>query len=228
MKLTKRQQQLATMDRIHNDLQELLQIIRSTSTAKFTESVELAIELGINAKRSDESVRGNVELPFGIAKKMSIAVIAPAELHDLLRDAGADTVGGEELIAQIKTSNQIGFDVVLASSNMLTKVLSIAKILGKAGVMPNLKDGTVSDNIVDALKKIRQGKKLIVRNDPAGYVQCCVGKVNSSDESLEANIKAVVNFLLQSKPLKVKTMVKRISISSTMGIGLNLPLRYIS
>ncbi len=210
-----------------NNLIEIIDQIKKNCTAKFCESLDIAISLGINSKKSDENVRGSFSFPFGVAKKKKIAAFVPPLLEDEARKAGADIIGLEDLVAEIKKTEKINFDVCFTTQEALPKILSIAKILGQNGVMPNKKDGTVTADIIKSIKEVKEGKQCLFRNDPAGYLHTSVGKSNMDSEKIAANILELISYVRTLKPPKVKEMIKVISISSTMGIGIKIPLRFI-
>ena len=202
-------------------LPDALRIIKETATAKFDESVDVAVNLGIDAKKSDQSVRGSVVLPAGTGKTVRVAVFAQGDKAKEALAAGADIVGFEDLAEQIKAGN-INFDVAIASPDAMRIVGQLGQILGPRGLMPNPKVGTVTPDIVGAVKNARAGQ-VQYRADKAGIVQCTIGRASFSVDSLQENMRALVDALNKSKPATSKGVyLRKISVSSTMGIGVRV------
>lgn len=202
-------------------LPDALKIIKETATAKFDESIDVAVNLGIDAKKSDQSVRGSVVLPAGTGKTVRVAVFAQGEKAKEALAAGADIVGFEDLAEQIKAGN-INFDVAIASPDAMRIVGQLGQILGPRGLMPNPKVGTVTPDIVGAVKNARAGQ-VQYRADKAGIVQCTIGRASFSVDSLRENMLALLDALNKSKPAASKGVyLKKISVSSTMGIGVRV------
>jgi large subunit ribosomal protein L1 len=202
-------------------LPDALRIIKETATAKFDESIDVAVNLGIDAKKSDQSVRGSVVLPAGTGKTVRVAVFAQGDKAKEALAAGADIVGFEDLAEQIKAGN-INFDVAIASPDAMRIVGQLGQILGPRGLMPNPKVGTVTPDIVGAVKNARAGQ-VQYRADKAGIVQCTIGRASFSVDSLQENMRALVDALNKSKPATSKGVyLRRISVSSTMGIGVRV------
>ena len=190
-------------------------------TAKFDESIDVAVNLGIDAKKSDQSVRGSVVLPAGTGKTVRVAVFAQGDKAKEALAAGADIVGFEDLAEQIKAGN-INFDVAIASPDAMRIVGQLGQILGPRGLMPNPKVGTVTPDIVGAVKNARAGQ-VQYRADKAGIVQCTIGRASFSVDSLQENMRALVDALNKSKPATSKGVyLRKISVSSTMGIGVRV------
>ena len=202
-------------------LPDALRIIKETATAKFDESIDVAVNLGIDAKKSDQSVRGSVVLPAGTGKTVRVAVFAQGDKAKEALAAGADIVGFEDLAEQIKAGN-INFDVAIASPDAMRIVGQLGQILGPRGLMPNPKVGTVTPDIVGAVKNARAGQ-VQYRADKAGIVQCTIGRASFSVDSLQENMLALVDALNKSKPATSKGVyLRKISVSSTMGIGVRV------
>lgn len=202
-------------------LPDALKIIKETATAKFDESIDVAVNLGIDAKKSDQAVRGSVVLPAGIGKTVRVAVFAQGDKAKEALAAGADIVGFEDLAEQIKAGN-IDFDVAIASPDAMRIVGQLGQILGPRGLMPNPKVGTVTPDIVGAVKNAKAGQ-VQYRADKAGIVQCTIGRASFTVDALTQNMLALVDALNRSKPAASKGVyLKKISVSSTMGIGVRV------
>ena len=202
-------------------LLDALKIIKETATAKFNESVDIAVNLGIDAKKSDQTVRGSVVLPAGTGKTMRVAVFAQGEKAKEALAAGADIVGFEDLAEQIKSSKII-FDVVIASPDAMRIVGQLGQILGPRGLMPNPKVGTVTLDVVGAVKNAKAGQ-VQYRADKAGIVQCTIGRASFSLDELKQNTLALVEALNKSKPVTPTGIyLRKIAVSSTMGIGVRV------
>ena len=201
--------------------QEALKIVKDSATAKFNESVDVAINLGIDAKKSDQAVRGSIVLPQGTGKSVRVAVFAQGDRAKLAKDAGADLVGFEDLAAEIK-GGRMDFDVVVATPDAMRVVGQLGQILGPRGLMPNPKVGTVTQDVVLAVKNARAGQ-VQYRTDKAGIVQCTIGRASFTVEALEENLKALVDAVNKARPANAKGIyLKKVSVSSTMGIGVRV------
>jgi len=202
-------------------VQEALQIIKQNATAKFNESVDVSINLGIDAKKSDQSVRGSVVLPQGTGKSVRVAVFAQGDKATQAKDAGADIVGFEDLANEIK-GGKMDFDVVIATPDAMRVVGQLGQILGPRGLMPNPKVGTVAQDVVQAIKNAKAGQ-VQYRTDKAGIVQCSIGRASFTVEALAENLKALVDAVNRSKPSASKGIfLRKLSISSTMGVGVRV------
>ncbi len=200
---------------------DALQLVKDTATAKFDESVDLAVVLGIDAKKSDQSVRGSVVLPAGTGKSVRVAVFAQGAKADEARAAGADEVGFDDLAQKVK-GGFMDFDVVIASPDAMRVVGQLGQILGPRGLMPNPKVGTVTADIAGAVKNARAGQ-VQFRTDKAGIVHCTVGRASFEIDRLRTNVGALIDALNKSKPASVKGIfLKKVSVSSTMGIGVRV------
>lgn len=204
-----------------------LVLANSKQTArKFAESIEVAINLDIDTKQSDQAVRGTVQLPHGTGKTIRVAVFAKGEKADAAKAAGADIVGAEELKDQI-LAGKSDFDRVIASPDMMGVVGLLGKVLGPRGLMPNPKLGTVTPNVAEAVKAAKAGS-IEFRAEKAGIVQAGIGKVSFTEADLLTNAKAFINAIVKARPSGVKgTYVTKISLSSTMGPGVKVDLTTI-
>jgi len=227
--LSKRRKALVEkVDRAKNyDAAEALALVKAGATAKFDESVDAAVNLGIDPKKSDQAVRGSVVLPAGTGKKVRVAVFAQGDKAQAARDAGADIVGMEDLAERVKAGN-IDFDVVVAAPEAMRVVGQLGQILGPRGLMPNPKVGTVSPDVAGAVKNAKAGQ-VQFRADKAGIVQCTIGRASFSPEQLRENLAALVDALNRAKPAGAKGVyMRKLSVSSTMGLGVKVDLTSLS
>ncbi|HEY5365679.1 MAG TPA: 50S ribosomal protein L1 [Casimicrobiaceae bacterium] len=200
---------------------DALKLVKETATAKFDESVDLAVNLGIDAKKSDQTVRGSVVLPAGIGKKVRVAVFAQGDKAKAATDAGADIVGFDDLAARIK-EGFLDFDVVIASPDAMKVVGQLGQILGPRGLMPNPKVGTVAADVAQAVKNAKAGQ-VQYRTDKAGIVQCTIGRASFTPDQLKTNFTALIDALNRAKPTGIKGIyLKKVSVSSTMGAGVRI------
>lgn len=200
---------------------DALQLIKATATAKFDESVDVAINLGIDAKKSDQTVRGSVVLPKGTGKTKRVAVFAQGDKAKAASEAGADIVGFEDLAERIKGGN-IDFDIVIAAPEAMRIVGPLGQILGPRGLMPNPRVGTVTPDVTTAVKNAKAGQ-IQYRTDKAGIIQCTIGRASFPVESLRENLLVLVDALNKARPAGAKGVyLKKISLSSTMGIGVRV------
>jgi large subunit ribosomal protein L1 len=200
---------------------DALKLVKETATAKFDESVDVAVNLGIDAKKSDQTVRGSVVLPAGTGKKVRVAVFAQGDKAKAAQDAGADIVGFDDLAARIK-EGFMDFDVVIASPDAMRVVGQLGQILGPRGLMPNPTVGTVSADVVQAVKNAKAGQ-VQYRTDKAGIVQCTIGRASFTPEQLKTNLTALIDALNKAKPQGVKGIyLRKVSVSSTMGAGVRI------
>ena len=196
-------------------------VSRKFATCKFDESVDVVIHLGIDARKSDQSIRGSVVMPHGTGKTVRVAVFTQGEKAEAAKAAGAEFVGMEDLAAQIK-AGESNFDVVIASPDAMRVVGQLGQILGPRGLMPNPKVGTVTPNVADAVKNAKAGQ-VRYRNDKQGNIQASIGKVSFSSADLTDNLNALVSAIKKAKPAAAKgVFVQRVCISSTMGAGVTL------
>jgi large subunit ribosomal protein L1 len=205
----------------HYSLDEAISLLKKTSNAKFNETIDIAINLGIDAKKSDQNVRGSMVLPNGTGKTLRVIVFAQSEQVDAAKNAGADKVGFEDLAEEIK-SGFSEFDVVIATPDTMRIVGQLGKILGPKGMMPNPKDGTVTKNVEDAVIKAKTGQ-IRFRNDKGGVVHCPIGKIDFSEESIKENLESLLGAIMKSKPSSAKgVFIKKVTVSSTMGPGITI------
>ena len=206
---------------------DALQIVRQAATAKFDESIDVAVNLGIDAKKSDQTVRGSVVLPAGTGKTVRVAVFAQGEKAAAAKAAGADIVGLDDLAEQIK-AGKIDFDVAIASPDTMRVVGQLGQILGPRGLMPNPKVGTVTVDVAAAVKNAKAGQ-VQYRADKGGIVQCSIGRASFTPEQLRDNLAALVDALNKSKPPSSKGVyLRKVSLSSTMGPGIRVDLSSIA
>ncbi len=200
---------------------DALKLVKQAATAKFDESIDVSVNLGIDAKKSDQTVRGSVVLPSGTGKKVRVAVFAQGDRANAAKDAGADIVGLEDLAEQIK-AGKIEFDVAIATPDSMRVVGALGQILGPRGLMPNPRVGTVTQDVATAVKNAKAGQ-VQYRADKAGIVQCSIGRASFTPEQLTENLGALVDALNKSKPSSVKGIfLKKLSVSSTMGPGVRV------
>ena len=200
-------------------VEEAADLVKQTAKAKFDESVEVHIRLGIDPKQSDQIVRGTVLLPNGIGKTRTVFVIAKGEKQTEAEKAGADKVGSTDLIEEI-SKGDLNFDVLVATPDCMKDLSKVAKILGPKGLMPNPKSGTVTFDIGKTVQELKKGK-VAYKNDSFGIVHCSVGKASFEKDKLVENIKTLVSAVIKAKPSAAKGQyVKSISVSSTMGPGI--------
>jgi large subunit ribosomal protein L1 len=198
-----------------------LQLVKETAKAKFDESIDVAINLGIDAKKSDQLVRGSVVLPKGTGKTVRVAVFAQGAKAEEAKAAGADIVGFEDLAESIK-GGKTDFDIVIASPDAMRIVGQLGQILGPRGLMPNPKVGTVSADVAGAVRNAKAGQ-VQYRTDKNGIVQCTIGRASFAPEALRENLLALVDALNKAKPAASKGVyLKKIAISSTMGVGIRV------
>jgi large subunit ribosomal protein L1 len=200
---------------------DAMKLVKETATAKFDESVDVAVNLGIDAKKSDQTVRGSVVLPAGTGKKVRVAVFAQGDKAQAAKSAGAELVGMEDLAETIK-GGSMEFDVVIAAPDAMRIVGQLGQILGPRGLMPNPKVGTVTPDVVAAVKNAKGGQ-VQFRADKTGIVQCTIGRASFTPEQLRDNLGALLDALNKSKPASTKGIfLKKVSVSSTMGLGVKV------
>ncbi len=202
-------------------LKDALQLVKEGATAKFNEAVDVAINLGIDAKKSDQTVRGSVVLPKGTGKTVRVAVFAQGDKAQQAKDAGADLVGFEDLAAEIK-GGKMDFDVVIATPDAMRVVGQLGQILGPRGLMPNPKVGTVTQDVTLAVKNAKAGQ-VQYRADKSGIVQCTIGRASFTVDALEENLRTLVDAVNKSRPAGIKGIyLRKIAVSSTMGPGVRV------
>ena len=202
-------------------LDAAIKLVKENAGAKFNESVDVAINLGIDAKKSDQVVRGAIVLPKGTGKSVRVAVFAQGDKAQAAKDAGADIVGFDDLAAQVK-EGKIDFDVAIATPDAMRVVGQLGQVLGPRGLMPNPKVGTVTANVAEAVKNAKAGQ-VQYRTDKAGIVQCTIGRASFEEGALKENFLALMDALNKAKPAGSKGIFfKKISMSSTMGPGIRV------
>jgi large subunit ribosomal protein L1 len=204
-------------------IEEAVAFLQTNKTAKFDESVEVHFKLGISAKKNDENVRGTVVLPHGTGRTQKVAVVTSTKLKEA-QDAGAAIAGGEELVADIKSGKAnpgVHFDLVLATSEMMPKLATVAKILGPKGMMPSPKNETVTQKIGEAVEMLQKGKKASYKNDDTGNIHQVVGKLSFTAAALTENITMFIDAIQKGKPEGLKgKFIHSITLTSTMGPGI--------
>jgi len=200
---------------------EALTLLQELAGAKFLESVDAAVNLGVDPRKSDQNVRGAVVLPNGTGRDVRVAVFTQGDNVQAAKDAGADLVGMDDLAAQVK-AGEMNFDVVVASPDAMRVVGQLGQVLGPRGLMPNPKTGTVTPNVAAAVKNAKAGQ-VRYRNDKNGIIHTTIGKVNFESKSLQQNLEALVVALKKAKPASAKGQyIKSVSLSTTMGPGLKI------
>jgi len=220
-KITKRNKLIAEkveVDKVYT-IEEALTLLKELSTVKFNESVDLAVNLGVDPKKSDQVVRGATVMPNGTGKEVRVAVFTDGDNATAAKEAGADIVGMDDLAAEVKKGN-MDFDVVIASPDAMRVVGQLGQILGPRGLMPNPKVGTVTPNVAQAVKNAKSGQ-VRYRVDKAGIIHCSVGTVKFDVPALKENIDDLIGALVKAKPIAAKgVFLQKITISTTMGPGL--------
>ena len=202
-------------------IDEAIATVKTGATAKFNESIDVAINLGVDPRKSDQVVRGAVVLPKGTGKTTRVAVFTQGANADAAREAGADIVGMEELADEVKKGN-MDFDVVIASPDAMRIVGQLGTILGPRGLMPNPKVGTVTPNVAEAVKNAKAGQ-VQYRTDKAGIIHATIGRASFAEADLRENFNALLDALVKAKPAAAKGQyVKKIAVSSTMGLGVRV------
>jgi large subunit ribosomal protein L1 len=200
---------------------DALALVKENAVAKFDESIDVAVNLGIDAKKSDQLVRGSVVLPAGTGKKVRVAVFAQGAKAEEAKAAGADIVGFDDLAATVK-GGTMDFDVCIATPDAMKVVGALGQILGPRGLMPNPKVGTVTMDVTTAVKNAKAGQ-VQYRTDKAGIVQCTIGRASFTVEALQQNLSALIDALNKAKPAAAKGQyLKKVSLSSTMGAGVRV------
>ncbi len=207
------------------DAGEALDLVVNGSKAKFDETVELHVRLGVDPKQADQQVRGVIVLPNGTGKNVRVLVLAKGEKADLAKEAGADFVGAEEMVQKIQTENWFDYDVIITTPDMMGVVGRIGKILGPKGLMPNPKSGTVTMDVAKAVKDAKAGK-VEYRLDKTAIIHCIIGKKSFGKEKLLENYEALMDAIIKAKPAAAKGLyVKSVALASTMGPGVRVVAR---
>ena len=198
---------------------EALELLKKLASAKFTESVEVSVNLGVNARKSDQNVRGSTVMPHGTGKSVRVAVFTQGDNAEKAKAAGADVVGLEDLAEQVQ-AGEINFDMVVATPDAMPVVGRLGQILGPKGLMPNPKTGTVTADVETAVQNAKAGQ-VQYRTDKAGIIHCAIGKVDFDNNALKENLAALMSDLRKAKPANAKGIYfKKVSLSTTMGPGL--------
>ena len=204
------------------EVNEAMDVVLNTSKAKFDETIEFHVRLGVDPKQADQQVRGVIVLPNGTGKQVKVLVIAKGEKADAAQAAGADFVGAEELVMKIQKENWFDFDTVITSPDMMGVVGRIGKLLGPKGLMPNPKSGTVTPDVAKAVKDVKAGK-VEYRLDKTAVIHCVIGKKSFGKEKLLENYNALLDAIVKAKPAAAKGVyIKSISLASTMGPGVKV------
>lgn len=214
--------QLAKVDRMKNyPLDEALKILKDTASAKFDESVDVAINLGVDAKKSEQNVRGTAVMPRGTGKKVRVAVFAEGAAAEAAKKAGADIVGFQDLADQIKAGT-IDFDLAIATPEAMRVVGQLGQILGPRGLMPNPKVGTVTPNVAKAVESAKAGQ-VQFRTDKSGLVHCAIGKASFEVDAIKENLMSLMAAINKAKPATAKGVyLRKVTLSTTMGPGIRL------
>ena len=222
-KLSKRFQGLrSSIDpNVHYSIDEAIELVKKTATAKFDESVDVAINLGVDSRKSDQVIRGSVVLPKGTGKTVRVAVFTQGANVEAAKEAGADVVGFEDLAAEVKAGT-LDFDVVIASPDAMRIVGQLGTILGPRGLMPNPKVGTVTPNVAEAVRNAKAGQ-VQYRTDKAGVVHATIGRASFAAADLRENFNTLLDAVVKAKPAATKGQyLKKIALSSTMGPGVRV------
>ncbi|WP_025823565.1 50S ribosomal protein L1 [Shewanella marina] len=219
-KLTKRMRNIREKVQVtkNYEINEAIALLKELATAKFVESVDVAVNLGVDPRKSDQNVRGATVLPHGTGREVRVAVFTQGANAEAAKEAGAELVGMEDLAAQVK-AGEMNFDVVIASPDAMRVVGMLGQILGPRGLMPNPKTGTVTPNVAEAVKNAKAGQ-VRYRNDKNGIIHTTIGKVDFEAAQLQENLEALLSALKKAKPAAAKgVFVKKVTISTTMGAG---------
>ena len=228
-KLSKRFQGLRSSidSNVHYSIDEAIELVKKTATAKFDESVDVAINLGVDSRKSDQVIRGSVVLPKGTGKTVRVAVFTQGANVEAAKEAGADVVGFEDLAAEVKAGN-LDFDVVIASPDAMRIVGQLGTILGPRGLMPNPKVGTVTPNVAEAVRNAKAGQ-VQYRTDKAGVVHATIGRASFAAIDLRENFNTLLDAVVKAKPAATKGQyLKKIALSSTMGPGVRVDVGSVS
>ena len=204
------------------EVDDAIKLVLDTAKAKFDETIELHVRLGVDPKQADQQVRGVLVLPNGTGKSVKVLVIAKGEKADQAKEAGADFVGAEEMIQKIQTENWFDYDVIITTPDMMGLVGRIGKVLGPKGLMPNPKSGTVTMDVVKAIKDTKAGK-VEYRLDKTAIIHCPIGKKSFGEQKLKENYEALLEAIIKAKPAAAKGQyLKSVALASTMGPGVKI------
>ena len=207
------------------EVDEAVSTVLETAKAKFDETIELHVRLGVDPKQADQQVRGVLVLPHGTGKEVKVLVLAKGEKADEAKAAGADFVGAEEMIQKIQTENWFDYDVIITTPDMMGLVGRIGKVLGPKGLMPNPKSGTVTMDVAKAIKDTKAGK-VEYRLDKTAIIHCPIGKKSFGAEKIKENYQALIEAIIKAKPAAAKgTYIKSVSVASTMGPGVKINVK---
>lgn len=213
-------EKLVDRNRLYS-VEEAVALAKQAATAKFDETVEVSFNLNVDPRHADQQIRGAMVLPNGTGKTQTVAVVAEGDKAKEAEAAGADFVGADELIQKIQ-GGWFGFDVLIATPNMMGKLGRLGRVLGPKGLMPNPKTGTVTMDVANAVNEVKKGK-ITYRVDKEGNINVLIGKVSFDDDKLVENFRALYNVILKARPTKVKgTYIKNLVISTTMGPGIHI------
>lgn len=226
-KLTKKKRFLKNFFANHKKMyhiDESIILLKKMAIAKFTESLDISINLGIDPKKSDQNIRNTTILPHGTGRLIKVAVFTQGENEKIAKKSGAEFVGLHDLIEEIIKSKKINFDVAIATPDVMSSVGKIGPILGPKGLMPNPKLGTITNKLESAIKNAKSGQ-IYYKNDKNGIVHTTIGKINFSNEKIKENLNTLISSLTKSKPMKSKgTYIKKIALSTTMSAGIKIDL----
>ena len=204
------------------DTADAMELVCKTATAKFDETVEVHVRLGVDSRHADQQVRGAIVLPHGTGKNIKVLVFAKGDNVDKAKEAGADYVGAEDMVQKIQSENWFDFDVVVATPDMMGLVGRLGKVLGPKGLMPNPKAGTVSPNVAQAIKEIKAGK-IEYRLDKTNIIHCPIGKASFGAQKLQENFDTLLGAIVKAKPAAAKGQyIKSCVVASTMGPGIKV------
>ena len=209
-------------------LNQIIRDLKENKKMNYDESINIDIKTGINSTKQDENMRGTLILKHGITSPTKILVFAEGDQAIFAKEAGAARVGFLDLIEDIKSNGVGHYDVCLTTPDMLMKIKDIASILGRNGLMPNKKDGTISDDLASSIKILKSGTKLLYKNDKSGYIRMRIAKSSFTEESISDNIHSVIDQLHNQEPAKVKQLIKRVNINSTQGKSIEISLKMLS
>ncbi len=204
------------------NVDEAIKLVKKTSTTKFDSTVEVAVKLNLDAKKSDQQLKGSISLPHGTGKTKKVLVIAKGSAADEAKAAGADYVGEADMIEKIKKESWFDYDVIVATPDMMPELGKIGNLLGPRNLMPNPKTGTVTPKVADAVADIKKGM-ITYKNDKFGNVHTVIGKVSFTEKQLKENLEFVINTIVKAKPSSVKGVyIQNITVSTTMGPGIKV------
>ena len=223
MKITKNKKNMLkdlNLNKVYEP-QEAIKILKDRSYVKFKETIDVSINLSIDSNKTEQNIKGVINMPKGTGKNVTVAVVCNDDLQKIANESGADISGGKDLIDNI-SSGKINFDVLIASPDMMPLLGKVAKTLGPKGLMPNPKLGTVTKDVGKAVKDCKSGQ-VKFKNDKSGIVHAGIGKIDFSDEDILENLKTIYSSIVKSKPDAVKgSFIKKVTIASTMGVGLQI------